>query len=225
MKNYKFIRRGIALSSFCLAMLMFSGCSEKEDPAIEQLNQFIATQTIDKKKASWKTNLAKPPKVEFSKDKKYLWELRTNKGNITIELMPEIAPMHVSSTIYLTNLGFYDGLSFHRVISGFMAQGGDPLGNGMGGPGYKYSGEYSETAKHDKAGILSMANAGANTDGSQFFITFKATPHLNNRHTVFGHVTNGMDVVKVIESLGSNSGKTKEELKIVSAIIVVAKAS
>ena len=129
--------------------------------------------------------------------------------------------MHVSSTIYLTRLGFYDNLKFHRVINGFMAQGGDPMGNGMGGPGYKYSGEFHDSAKHDKAGILSMANAGPDTDGSQFFLTFKATPHLNGRHTVFGEVVDGLDVLKAIEAAGTYSGQPKEDLRILSATIVV----
>ncbi len=207
-----------------VATLFFSGCSESgqdSDKAISQINDFIALQTIDKTKAGWKRNLTKPPQVEFSSDKKYFWHLRTNKGNLKIEMMPKVAPMHVSSTIYLTILGFYNDLSFHRVISGFMAQGGDPMGNGMGGPGYKYAGEFAKDAVHDKPGILSMANSGENTDGSQFFITFQATPHLNGRHTVFGQVVEGLDVLKVMEDLGSRNGQTKEPLKIISATISV----
>ena len=186
-----------------------------------EIDKFIADQKIDKTKDGWKTSLPKPPKATFTKDKKYVWVLETNKGTIKITLKPDVAPMHVSSTIYLTRLGFYDGIVFHRVIPGFMAQGGDPLGLGMGGPGYKYEGEFSESAKHDKPGILSMANAGPGTDGSQFFLTFVPTPHLNGKHTVFGEVTDGMDVVKKLEAGGSASGKTSEELKIVKATIEV----
>ena len=207
-----------------LATLLFSGCSnnnENSDKAIKQINDFIVLQNIDKEKAGWKRNLTKPPQVEFSEGKKYFWHLRTNKGNLKIEMMPKIAPMHVSSTIYLTTIGFYDGLAFHRVISGFMAQGGDPMGNGMGGPGYKYAGEFAKEARHDKPGVLSMANAGENTDGSQFFLTFQATPHLDDRHTVFGQIVEGLDVLKIIEDLGSRSGQTKEPLKIISATISV----
>jgi cyclophilin family peptidyl-prolyl cis-trans isomerase len=147
--------------------------------------------------------------------------LETNKGTMKIALKPDVAPMHVSSTIYLTRLGFYDGLAFHRVINGFMAQGGDPLGNGTGGPGYNYDGEFSTDVKHDKPGILSMANAGPGTDGSQFFITFVPTPHLNGRHSIFGEVTDGMDVLKKLEAAGSPSGKTSEPLSISKATIEV----
>jgi cyclophilin family peptidyl-prolyl cis-trans isomerase len=110
--------------------------------------------------------------------------------------------MHASSTIYLTRVGFYDGVAFHRVITNFMAQGGDPLGNGRGGPGYKYQGEFDPKVKHDKRGILSMANAGPGTDGSQFFITFGPTPALNGRHTVFGEVVEGQGTLDEIEKLG-----------------------
>jgi cyclophilin family peptidyl-prolyl cis-trans isomerase len=102
-----------------------------------------------------------------------------------------------------------------------MAQGGDPAGNGTGGPGYKYDGEFSDSAKHDKPGILSMANAGPGTDGSQFFLTFVPTPHLNGKHTVFGEVTDGQDVLKKLEAAGSQSGRTSEPLSITKATIVV----
>jgi cyclophilin family peptidyl-prolyl cis-trans isomerase len=138
-----------------------------------------------------------------------------------ITLKPDVAPMHVSSTIYLTRLGFYDGLTFHRVIPKFMAQGGDPLGTGTGGPGYRYDGEFAPDAKHDKRGTLSMAHAGPGTDGSQFFITFGPTPHLDQRHTVFGEVTDGVAVLDKIEAAGSASGATSEPITIVKATIVV----
>ncbi|HXJ33073.1 MAG TPA: peptidylprolyl isomerase [Candidatus Eisenbacteria bacterium] len=191
------------------------------DPAIAEIDKFIAEKKIDKANPNWKTSLPQPPMLTFTKGKKYIWVLQTNKGTIKIALKPDVAPMHVSSTIYLTRLGFYDGVVFHRVITGFMAQGGDPLGVGTGGPGYKYAGEFSPTAKHDKPGILSMANAGPGTDGSQFFITFVPTPHLDGRHSVFGEVVDGMDVVKKLEAAGSASGKTSEPLSITKATIEV----
>jgi peptidylprolyl isomerase len=137
----------------------------------------------------------------------------TTEGKVVIRLMPEVAPMHVTSFLYLTKLGFYDGLSFHRVIPGFMAQGGCPLGTGTGGPGYQFAGEFSDVVKHDKGGLLSMANAGPGTDGSQFFLTFVATPWLNGKHTIFGEVVEGMDVLKALEASGSQSGKTSKPLK------------
>lgn len=221
MNKFKQILNLSFLLVFFITPILLSGCAEDQDKALSQINEFIAQQNVDREKAGWKRNLTKPPQVTFTQNKQYFWHLRTNKGNLKIKMKPEVAPMHVSSTIYLTTLGFYDDLAFHRVISGFMAQGGDPMGNGMGGPGYKYAGEFDKKAIHDKPGILSMANAGENTDGSQFFLTFQATPHLNGRHTVFGEVVEGLDVLKVIEGLGSRSGQTKEPLKIISATISV----
>jgi cyclophilin family peptidyl-prolyl cis-trans isomerase len=129
--------------------------------------------------------------------------------------------MHVSSTIYLARTGFYDGLGFHRVIPGFMAQGGDPLGRGTGGPGYQYAGEFDPKLKHDKGGLLSMANAGPGTDGSQFFLTFVATPWLDGKHTIFGEVVEGMGTLQELERRGSPSGQTKEKLEIRTARITV----
>ncbi len=169
--------------------------------------------------AGWKTKLEKPEMMTFDKAKDYFWILETNKGKIKVKLMPEVAPMHVSSTIFLTKKGFYNDLSFHRVIPGFMAQGGCPLGDGTGGPGYEYEGEFSDTVKHDKPYLLSMANAGPGTDGSQFFLTFKPTPWLDGKHTIFGEVVDGQDVVKNLEKFGTQSGKPTTELKIVKATI------
>jgi len=129
--------------------------------------------------------------------------------------------MHVTSTIFLTNKHFYDGTLFHRVIPGFMAQGGDPLGTGTGSPGYQYDTEISPNVKHDRPFLLSMANTGRPTsDGSQFFITFAPTPWLDGKHTIFGEVVEGQDVVKKLEAAGTApQGKPKEELKIVKASI------
>jgi cyclophilin family peptidyl-prolyl cis-trans isomerase len=188
---------------------------------VAAIDKFIADKKIDKSKEGWKTGLPKPDKVKFDAAKNYFWDLKTNKGAIRIKLMPTVAPMHVSSTIYLTRLGFYDSVVFHRVISGFMAQGGDPLGRGFGGPGYKYDGEFDAKVKHDKPGLLSMANAGPGTDGSQFFLTFVPTPHLDGKHTIFGAVVEGMDTVKALEQKGSQSGQTTEKLFIESATISV----
>jgi len=194
---------------------------EGEDVAIAAIDAFITSESIDKGAAGWKTKLNKPPQVEFSDDKTYYWTLKTNVGDIKIKLFPQFAPMHISSTIYLTRLGFYDDVIFHRVINGFMAQGGDPLGLGTGGPGYQYAGEFSGSVKHDKPGMLSMANAGPDTDGSQFFLTFVPTPHLDGKHTIFGEVVEGMETVKALEMRGSRSGPTSERLVIETAEIVV----
>ena len=190
------------------------------DP-IKTIDDFIASKSIDKTKPNWKLSLPLPPKATFDATKKYFWLLDTTEGPVKIRLMPDVAPMHVSSTIYLTNLGFYDGIVFHRVIPGFMAQGGDPTGTGSGSPGYKYSGEFSPTLKHTKPGLLSMANAGPGTDGSQFFLTFVPTPHLDGKHTIFGETVEGLETLKALEKYGSGSGKTSKEMKIKTAKIAV----
>ena len=215
------MRKLTSLLTAGLLTLSLSGCFGN-DPAIEQIDHFIAEQKVDKQDAQWKTRLTKPEPVAFSEGKDYYWELQTNKGPLTIKLMPDVAPMHVTSTIYLTRLGFYDNLTFHRVIPQFMAQGGDPLGNGRGNPGYRYEGEFSPEVSHDRPGLLSMANAGPNTDGSQFFITFVPTPFLDGKHTIFGEVTAGMDTtLKALEAAGSRRGNTSEPLSIVKAEIRV----
>jgi cyclophilin family peptidyl-prolyl cis-trans isomerase len=189
--------------------------------ALASMREFIASKAIDKNAPNWKTLVPRPPRLTFDPARSYYWRLETSEGPIKIRLMPDIAPMHVSSTIYLTELGFYDGLLFHRVIPGFMAQGGDPLGTGTGGPGYKYAGEFSPKARHSKPGLLSMANAGPNTDGSQFFLTFVPTPHLDDKHTIFGEVVEGLDALKRLEAAGSPSGKTSKPLSIEKATILI----
>jgi peptidylprolyl isomerase/peptidyl-prolyl cis-trans isomerase B (cyclophilin B) len=126
----------------------------------------------------------------------------------------------VTSFIYLARLGFYDGLKFHRVIKGFMAQGGDPIGNGTGNPGYQYATEVSPNAKHDKVGVLSTANAGPDTDGSQFFIMFAPSKRLDGQYSVFGQVVVGLDVVTAIEDAGNpGDGPPLKPLTITSVTI------
>lgn len=119
--------------------------------------------------------------------------IKTNKGDIRLKLFPDKAPLTVLNFVNLSKRGFYDNLTFHRVIQGFMIQGGCPLGTGTGDPGYRFKDEFSPELKHSKPGILSMANAGPGTNGSQFFITHVPTPHLDNRHTVFGEVVGQKD--------------------------------
>ncbi len=184
-----------------------------QDIAIAAIDAFIEESNIDRSQEGWKTQLPMPPVVEFAEGTDYYWDIDTNVGNMAVKLMPQIAPMHCSSTLYLARLGFYDGVIFHRVIDGFMAQGGDPLGRGTGGPGYKYGGEFSPEARHDRPGLLSMANAGPGTDGSQFFLTFVPTPHLDDNHSIFGEVTDGMDTLQALETRGSRSGQTSEHLE------------
>ena len=125
--------------------------------------------------------------------------IKTNKGDITVELTPGETPITVASFVNLAKRGYYDGVKFHRVIKGFVIQGGDPTGTGRGGPGYTFEDEFHPDLRHTNAGILSMANAGPETNGSQFFITHDATPHLDGKHSVFGKVTQGLDIVMNIE--------------------------
>ena len=192
-----------------------------KDKAMDQIETMIANAKIDKSNASWKTAVPKPTVATFDPAHSYYCRMVTTKGTILIRFMPEVAPMHVTSFAYLAKLGFYDGLGFHRVITSFMAQGGDPLGTGSGGPGYQFAGEFSPDVKHDKGGRLSMANAGPGTDGSQFFLTFVPTPWLDGKHTIFGEVVEGMDVLKQLEAAGSQSGKTSETLKMEKVTVEV----
>jgi len=209
----------------CLFLITLLTACCGGDAAIKKVNNFISKQQIDKTSPDWKTKLSKPPLLAFTAGKDYFWELQTSQGNITIKLFTDSAPMHVSSTIFLTKLGFYDELTFHRVIPGFMAQGGDPIGNGSGNPGYKYNGEFEHDKGHSEAGVLSMANAGPGTDGSQFFLTFTPTPFLDGKHTVFGKVVTDIEgSLAKIEALGSRSGRTAEPIKIIKASIRVAKS-
>jgi len=194
---------------------------KKEGIAIQQIDQQIAKANVDTTRSGWKTKVPKPEKATFDGNSTYYALMETNKGPVKIELFHGAAPMHVTSFIYLARMGFYDGLSFHRVITGFMAQGGCPLGTGTGGPGYTYGGEFSPSLKHDTGGLLSMANAGPNTDGSQFFLTFVPTPWLDGKHTIYGKVVEGMETLKKLEAAGSQSGKTSEPLKIDKVTIQV----
>jgi len=140
-----------------------------------------------------------PPEMQIDVNKNYLAVIETSKGNIELELYPQHAPNTVNNFVFLARKGFYDGVSFHRVISNFMIQGGDPTGTGRGGPGYSFADEFGNNPLRHERGVISMANAGPNTNGSQFFITHDPQPHLDGRHTVFGKVTSGQEAVDAIE--------------------------
>ncbi len=138
------------------------------------------------------------PKMVIDPANKYFALFKTEAGDFKVELYAQKAPKTVNNFVFLARDGFYDNTTFHRVMSDFMAQGGDPTGTGRGGPGYQFADEFHPSLKHNQAGILSMANAGPNTNGSQFFITYGPTPHLDRRHTVFGVVVEGYEFVKAI---------------------------
>jgi cyclophilin family peptidyl-prolyl cis-trans isomerase len=221
------LRIGLAIALGALVL----GCSDDganagasdagTDPLIATIDAEIKQRAVDKTAPQWRLSLKVPPKVEFDPAKKYFWKLQTNQGDIVFRMFPEIAPLHVGSTFYLTRLGFYDTLGFHRVIKGFMAQGGDPLGTGTGTPGFRYYGEFDTASppkvSHDGPGVLSMANAGPGTDGSQFFITFAATPHLNGLHTVFGKAesADSLATLRKMEALSGPGGQNRPTSPIV----------
>lgn len=170
-----------ALVMFGLSIsLTLTGCGASSKATPEKPAEPAATAT--------QTDPGKNPLALFE----------TSKGNFKVELNADKAPQTVKNFTDLSKKGFYDGLIFHRVIDGFMIQGGDPKGNGTGGPGYKIPDEFNKALRHNVAGILSMANAGPNTGGSQFFITLAATPWLDDKHAVFGKVVEGLDVVQAI---------------------------
>lgn len=137
----------------------------------------------------------KPPEMQIDPTKKYSAVFKTDKGDITVSLYAAKVPRTVNNFVFLARQGFYDNTIFHRVIADFMVQGGDPTGTGMGGPGYKFNDEFNASLRHSGAGVLSMANAGPNTNGSQFFITHVPTPWLDNKHTVFGQIVKGLDIL------------------------------
>lgn len=214
-----------ALVAVCIATAAFAadapkaaarpakaGARKASDAALAAVDAQIAAAKVDKSQAGWRTKLPLPKAVAFDAKKDYVAVVETNKGRIELKLDPVAAPLHVTNFVYLSRLGFYDGLSFHRVIPGFMAQGGDPLGNGTGGPGYDFGGEVTPAMDFAKSGLLSNANRGPNTDGSQFFITFQPTPWLKGSFCVFGEVISGQETLKLLEGAGSKSGKTGEPL-------------
>src|SRR4051795_5809800 len=152
---------------------------------------------------------ANPPAMAIDANKKYTATLTTSRGEIVCELFAKDAPNTVNNFVFLAREGFYDGTSFHRVINDFMIQGGDPTGTGRGGPGYQFQDEVKDNPRKHQVGSLSMANAGPNTNGSQFFITHVVTEWLNGKHTVFGQVRSGQDVVNAVKQ-----GDTLKSVKI-----------
>ena len=138
---------------------------------------------------------AHPPEMGIDSEMNYKAILHTEKGDICINLYEKLVPKTVNNFIFLSNAGYYDKTIFHRIIMNFMAQGGDPTGKGTGGPGYTFDDEIVDELKHNKPGIVSMANAGPNTNGSQFFITHVPTPWLDGKHAIFGEVEEGLDVL------------------------------
>ncbi|HCB48551.1 MAG TPA: peptidylprolyl isomerase [Chloroflexi bacterium] len=153
----------------------------------------------------------KPPAMQIDIDKTYLIKMETSRGTLELELYPQYAPITVNNFVFLTEQGFYDGVSFHRVIDNFVIQGGDPTGTGRGGPGYRFEDELVGNPLKHETGVISMANAGPNTNGSQFFITHAPQPHLDGKHTVFGKVVGGQDVIYEIQTGDEMTAVTVEQ--------------
>jgi cyclophilin family peptidyl-prolyl cis-trans isomerase len=178
---------GISVVALIAVALIFMYISNRGQAAPPAATQETANLTYD----------AYPP-MTMDTSKEYLATVKMAKGGeFTIQLFPDKAPKTVNSFVFLARQGYFNGLTFHRVLEGFMAQGGDPTGTGMGGPGYQFENENSDLT-FDKPGVVAMANAGPDTNGSQFFITFGPTPQLNGGYTIFGQVIEGMDVVNAI---------------------------
>ncbi len=178
---------GISVVALIAVALIFMYISNRGETAPPEATQETASLTYD----------AYPP-MTIDTSKEYLATVKMAKGGeFTIQLFPDKAPKTVNSFVFLARQGYFDGLTFHRVLEGFMAQGGDPTGTGTGGPGYQFENENSDLT-FDKPGVVAMANAGPDTNGSQFFITFGPTPQLNGGYTIFGQVIEGMDVVNAI---------------------------
>jgi cyclophilin family peptidyl-prolyl cis-trans isomerase len=161
----------------------------------------------------------KPPEMEIDPKKNYSAIMKTDLGEIVLKLFADLTPITVNNFVFLSRQGFYDGTIFHRWIADFMAQGGDPTGTGMGGPGYQFADEFNRSLRHDKPGVLSMANSGPNTNGSQFFITHLATPWLDNKHSVFGQVTDGLKVLLSIPPRDP-SKRNSPAVKLISVTIL-----
>ncbi|HIN14274.1 MAG TPA: peptidylprolyl isomerase [Dehalococcoidia bacterium] len=157
-------------------------------------------------------NQPTPPSGDLDTSKSYTATFKIERGEFEIMLFANDAPLTVENFVNLARAEFYDATTFHRVIPGFMVQGGDPEGTGTGGPGYRFGDEFNPNLRHDSEGVLSMANSGPGTNGSQFFITLAPTRHLDGMHTVFGKVTRGMDVVKAIRERDPGSDPNPGDL-------------
>ena len=192
------------------------------DKSIAAIDAQIEAAKINKTSPNWRLSVPMFKTVTFDPARSYYAQFITNKGVVLVKLRPDNAPAHVTNLIYLARMGYYDNLKFHRVITSFMAQGGCPVGNGTGGPGYGFGGEFGGGLKHNKPGMLSQANTGQpNSDGSQFFLTFVPTPWLDGKHTIYGEAEDGFDVLKKLEAAGSQSGQTSETLMLEKVLIQV----
>ena len=185
-----------AVASIALIILIFSLLQTQSSEEILSEESMMSNQ-------EWSS----PPAMTIDAQKEYTAVIETDLGNIVLRLFTDESPITVNNFVFLAQQGYYDGVVFHRVIHDFMVQGGDPTGTGSGGPGYMFEDEVDNGLKFDKPGLLAMANAGPGTNGSQFFITHVATPHLTGNHTIFGEVIEGMDTVFAIPERNPQNAK------------------
>lgn len=224
------MRRRPVLGFACLGLVLaFAGCDSTESSstsvekgkvpeAAAQKPAVPATEPASAKKES--VPMTDPVSKKYDTANPVV-KIETTMGDIVVELFPKEAPKTVENFLTLVKKGFYDGIIFHRVIPNFMIQTGDPTGTGTGGPGYKFADEFSKNLRHDRPGRLSMANAGPNTNGSQFFITHVPTPHLDDRHSIFGQVIEGQDVViKIGNAPRGRADRPNDPIKMASVRVV-----
>ena len=182
----------------------------------------IKRPAYDKSKKGWHSGVQLPQKATFDPQKDYCATIHTTLGDITVKFYPDVAPQHVTSWINLAEIGFYDGVAFHRIIPGFMMQGGDPTGSGSGGPAYKMKQEFN-SRKHVKGTLSAARTSDPDTAGSQFFVCFGVTAFLDNQYTVFGEATGGLDVVAKFEKLGTPGAGTPTKLEKITSVDVFTK--
>jgi len=193
------IKRLFGFSLWILILLLLAtslaACGRQAE-AVPDIQELEGTEEDagESKELQWDS----PPEFTIDLEKVYIATLITEKGEVRVELFPQDAPITVNNFVFLAEQGFYDETTFHRVLPGFMAQGGDPTGTGTGGPGYQFEDEIVHGVTFNQEGLLAMANGGPGTNGSQFFITFGEAPWLNGMHTIFGKVIEGMDVVNAL---------------------------
>ena len=197
----------------------------EEHALLQRCDDYISAIDLDRDVEGWRLRTPPPPALQVGEGAAVHWLLETNVGKMRFELFHDVAPNHVSNAIYLSRLGFYDGLPFHRIIPGFMAQSGSPDGSLLGGPAYRFSSEITKgrRGRHRRSGTLSAAHPAGrhDSDGSQFFITFKAQPSLDGEHTVYGTMIEGRKALRALGHAGTASGKPSKAIRILSARIEV----
>jgi cyclophilin family peptidyl-prolyl cis-trans isomerase len=221
MKNWVVIAIIILVAGGLLFALTSSG--SKDESSLSETSESTQSNSPNTKEENMSSKQYSAAPTVLAKEERVGKKARfeTSQGTFTIDLFGDKAPKTVSNFIFLAKEGFYDGLTFHRVIADFMIQGGDPAGNGTGGPGYQFEDEFDDSLIFSKKGILAMANSGPETNGSQFFITVASTTFLNGKHTIFGEVTQGYEVVEKISKVTTDAYDKPQEAVTIKKIEIV----